>query len=90
MFHLIQLISILNGGRTHLRPQKTNRRIRKNDRGTPISTQWAKAVIFTEKTIIANKGCKPKFEELIPYFKAYESRDETIGRGTHVASQGLF
>jgi len=24
--------------------------------------QWAKAVIFDEKQIIATKGCKPKFE----------------------------
>jgi hypothetical protein len=46
-------------------------------------TQWAKAVVFTEKGIVATKGCKPKFEELTAYFKAYDSRDETIGRGTH-------
>jgi hypothetical protein len=39
-------------------------------------------VIFTEKGIVAAKGCKPKFEELTAFFKAYDSRDETIGRGT--------
>jgi hypothetical protein len=52
-------------------------------------TQWAKAVIFTEKGIVATKGCKPKFEELTAYFKAYESRDETIGRGTHRNTLGF-
>jgi len=30
---------------------------------------------------VAAKGCKPKFEELVAYFKAYDSRDETVGRG---------
>jgi hypothetical protein len=44
--------------------------------------QWAKAVVFTDKGIVATKGCKPKFEELTAYFKAFDSRDETIGRGT--------
>jgi hypothetical protein len=51
--------------------------------------QWAKAVIFTDKGIVATKGCKPKFEELTAYFKAYDSRDETIGRGTSHDTQGL-
>ena len=49
--------------------------------------QWAKAVIFSEQQIIATKGCKPKLEELTPYFKAFESRDETIGRGTLISTQ---
>ena len=30
---------------------------------------------------MATKSCKPKFDELTAYFRAYESRDETIGRG---------
>lgn len=33
---------------------------------------------------MATKGCKPKFEELTAYFKAYDSRDETIGRGMNM------
>lgn len=49
--------------------------------------QWAKAIIFTEREIVARKGCNPKFEELIPYFKAYESRDNTIGQGISRVNQ---
>jgi hypothetical protein len=43
--------------------------------------KWAKAVIFTEKGIVAVKDCNPKFDELSEYFKAYDSRDVTIGKG---------
>lgn len=43
--------------------------------------QWAKAVIFTEKGVVALKDCNPKFDELAEYFKAYDSRDVTIGKG---------
>ena len=54
--------------------------------------QWNKAVIFSEKEngIIATKNCNPKWEELTAYFKAYESRDNTIGQGYPEIIQGLF
>lgn len=44
--------------------------------------QWHKAVIFNEKTIVAKKNCNTSMQELSAYFKAYESRDNTIGQGT--------
>jgi hypothetical protein len=43
--------------------------------------QWAKAVIFNENGVIAQKNCPAKKEELAAYFKAYNSRDNTIGEG---------
>ena len=53
------------------------------------SIQWAKAVIFTEKSIVAAKDCNPKFDELKEYFKAYESRDVTIGKGIIILTLGF-
>lgn len=38
-------------------------------------------MIFNEKTIIAKKNCNTNMQELGAYFKAYESRDNTIGQG---------
>jgi len=44
--------------------------------------EWAKAVIFDENlNIIAHKKCPTIKEELEPYLKAYDSRDNTIGAG---------
>lgn len=44
--------------------------------------QWAKAVIFDEDlNIITHKNCPTTKEELAPYTKAYDSRDNTIGAG---------
>lgn len=61
--------------------KKLHEELEKMTEVTIANNQWAKAVIFSEKEIIATKSCKPKFEELTAYFKAYEGRDETIGRG---------
>jgi hypothetical protein len=47
-------------------------------------------VIFNEKAIIAKKSCNPSMQELGAYFKAYESRDNTIGQGSHGVTQVLF
>ena len=38
-------------------------------------------MVFTEQGIIAQKNCAAKKEELAAYFKAYDSRDNTIGEG---------
>lgn len=62
---------------------------RKANRGISIKTQWNKAVIFNEKTIIAKKNCNTNMQELSEYFKAYESRDNTIGKGTLEYMQDL-
>lgn len=51
-------------------------------------TKWNKAVIFNEKTIIAKKNCNTSMQQLGAYFKAYESRDNTIGQGTTYLIQG--
>lgn len=76
------IILFIHGGRPHVGCQKINWITRKNDRSNSTITQWAKAVIFTEKQVVASKGFKPKYEELTAFFKTYESRDETIGKGT--------
>ena len=49
--------------------------------------QWNKAVIFNEKEIIAIKNCNTNMQELGAFFSAYESRDNTIGKGTHSPTQ---
>ncbi|KAM3139666.1 hypothetical protein pb186bvf_008311 [Paramecium bursaria] len=44
--------------------------------------EWAKTVIFDEDlNIIAQKNCNAQKEELQPYLKAYDLRDNTIGAG---------
>lgn len=52
-----------------------------------MATQWNKAVIFTEKAILAVKNCNTNIQELSAYFSAYESRDNTIGKGTYLDEQ---
>ncbi|CAD8061765.1 unnamed protein product [Paramecium primaurelia] len=44
--------------------------------------EWAKAIIFDEDlNVITHKNCAASKEELAPYLKAYDVRDNTIGAG---------
>ncbi len=44
--------------------------------------KWSKAVIFDEDlNIITHKTCATTKDELAPYLKAYDVRDNTIGAG---------
>lgn len=52
--------------------------------------KWHKAVIFNEKAIIASKEVNTNMQELSAYFKAYDSRDNTIGQGTRQTTQVSF
>eukprot|EP00825_Cyclidium_porcatum_P022889 TRINITY_DN2515_c0_g1_i6.p2 TRINITY_DN2515_c0_g1~~TRINITY_DN2515_c0_g1_i6.p2 ORF type:complete len:142 (+),score=39.99 TRINITY_DN2515_c0_g1_i6:137-562(+) len=50
--------------------------------------EWAKAVIFDEDlNIIAHKNCPTNKNELQPYLKAYDNRDNTIGAGFILLTQ---
>ena len=72
------------------RRKETRIRAPKANRSTLTKSieQWAKAVIFNDKAqIIAHKNCNAKPDELKAYFKAYESRDDTIGQGRVICNE---
>lgn len=64
--------------------------IESSNRSTECIMKWHKAVIFNEKAIIASKEVNTNMQELSAYFKAYDSRDNTIGQGTPQTTQVSF